>query len=438
MTTPLFPSVIGWNLLDGGTDAQDGNNYPGPALQDYAVAVVAAALSKSHLLWKSCPGDGRYTTASLTADHTMHIQIELETDFTGVVIDVPNLHTSTVAGVKVSVAVSSVMGSVSTADWTTPSTGTWVEATGDGGSTLAARIAAERPSSNLFRANIDSIPRTDGGTRPIIMVRIEYDYDGINPVVITSPNAAPTGWTATPFLGRLMRHGTQAVLGVTTPASFTTTSVSGVNNVFPIIGYYAKTPGTQYIFSGECSLQGDGPIVPNMSPYWLRAQFLQSTVDAPIEAINAGMHGLTPAVYSARLMDILETVSPTIVFYSPYSIYGADVGGLTDAQLAEVNGCLGKVLDKAREKNARVRLVTGLPCNPVFKDTGPGDARRRALNAELLARTSPYLLPTFDASVVVSAVPDVDGQTLIISGYTSDGVHFLAIAQDAIAAVLDL
>ncbi len=43
MTTPLFPSVIAWNVLDGGTDAQDGNNYPGPALQDYADAVVGAA-----------------------------------------------------------------------------------------------------------------------------------------------------------------------------------------------------------------------------------------------------------------------------------------------------------------------------------------------------------------------------------------------------------
>jgi hypothetical protein len=43
MTTPLFPSVIGWNLLDGGTDAQDGNAYPGPALQDWAAAVVGAA-----------------------------------------------------------------------------------------------------------------------------------------------------------------------------------------------------------------------------------------------------------------------------------------------------------------------------------------------------------------------------------------------------------
>ena len=43
MTTPLFPSVIAWNLLDGGTDAQDGNSYPGPALQDYAAAVVGAA-----------------------------------------------------------------------------------------------------------------------------------------------------------------------------------------------------------------------------------------------------------------------------------------------------------------------------------------------------------------------------------------------------------
>lgn len=44
MTTPLFPSVIGHNVLDGGTDAQDGNNYPGPLLQEYAAAVVGAAI----------------------------------------------------------------------------------------------------------------------------------------------------------------------------------------------------------------------------------------------------------------------------------------------------------------------------------------------------------------------------------------------------------
>lgn len=43
MTTPIFPSVIGHNLLDGGTDAQDGNDYPGPLLQDYAAALVGAA-----------------------------------------------------------------------------------------------------------------------------------------------------------------------------------------------------------------------------------------------------------------------------------------------------------------------------------------------------------------------------------------------------------
>ncbi len=49
MTTPLFPSVIAWNVLDGGTDAQDGNNYPGPALQEYAAAVVGAA-NVGHLM----------------------------------------------------------------------------------------------------------------------------------------------------------------------------------------------------------------------------------------------------------------------------------------------------------------------------------------------------------------------------------------------------
>lgn len=42
MTTPIFPSVIGHNLLDGGTDAQDGNSYPGPLLSEYAAAVVGA------------------------------------------------------------------------------------------------------------------------------------------------------------------------------------------------------------------------------------------------------------------------------------------------------------------------------------------------------------------------------------------------------------
>ena len=46
MTTPLFPSVIAWNVLDGGTDAQDGNAYPGPFLQDYAAAVVGAAVTR--------------------------------------------------------------------------------------------------------------------------------------------------------------------------------------------------------------------------------------------------------------------------------------------------------------------------------------------------------------------------------------------------------
>jgi len=46
MTTPIFPSVIGHNLLDGGTDAQDGNAYPGPLLQEYAASVVGAAVTR--------------------------------------------------------------------------------------------------------------------------------------------------------------------------------------------------------------------------------------------------------------------------------------------------------------------------------------------------------------------------------------------------------
>ena len=61
MTTPLFPSVIGHNVLDGGTDAQDGNNYPGPLLQDYAAAVVGAGVVGSGAIVTNTPAQN--TTA---------------------------------------------------------------------------------------------------------------------------------------------------------------------------------------------------------------------------------------------------------------------------------------------------------------------------------------------------------------------------------------
>lgn len=53
MTTPIFPSVIGHNLLDGGTDAQDGNRYPGPLLQEYAAAVVGANKAPANSVFTS-------------------------------------------------------------------------------------------------------------------------------------------------------------------------------------------------------------------------------------------------------------------------------------------------------------------------------------------------------------------------------------------------
>ena len=65
MTTPLFPSVIAWNVLDGGTDAQDGNNYPGPALQDYAAAVVGAVMSdQSYVSFLSMIGEDQMDIVS--------------------------------------------------------------------------------------------------------------------------------------------------------------------------------------------------------------------------------------------------------------------------------------------------------------------------------------------------------------------------------------
>ncbi len=371
--------------------------------------------SRTNVLTKSL--FGRYNTYSTSTNWTTNTVMELEAEFTSLRIAIPNASASAIENVKVSVGV--VEANVPQA-WLVgiEPTGGWIDATINGSTTftLQPRIAAERVSLAVSdELPVRSIPRTDGGIRPLIIIRIEYPQ-GSTPSV---PYLGTSNWRQTTS-PRIMKTSVQNVLGVTDKASFTQTTNTEGGVAVPIVQYFTKKKGRQLFISTDSTGEGVGSTPTGYGAAQIAA-YTNSTPDNPIEYFNAGLHAQGPEVYSKRLKELGDFVKPTIVLYSPYSVNDVSVGGMTDAQLGRVYTNLAQMMAEMRKHpNATMLLLEPLPVNPAFRDTGAGDQKRRDLIADL---------NTFDIPVVegyaaaFSGDVDGDGQTLIKSGLTTDNVH---------------
>ena len=373
---------------------------------------------------------GRYNTYNPNSNWTTNIVMELEADFTSLRIAIPNTHTAAVENVKVSVGV--VAANVPQA-WLVgiEPTGGWFEATMNGNTnfTLPARFAADRASFGVSdELPIRSIPRTDGGIRPLIIVRVEYPLGSI----VSVPYLGTSNWRQATS-PRIMKTSVQAVLGVTDKASFTQTTNTEGSVAVPVVQYFTKKKGRQLFISTDSTGEGVGSTPTGYGAAQIVA-YTNSTPDNPIEYFNAGLHAQGPEVYSKRLKELGDFVKPTIVLYSPYSVNDVSVGGMTDAQLGRVYTNLAQMMAEMRKHpNATMLLLEPLPVNPAFRDTGAGDQKRRDLIADL---------NTFDIPVVtgyaaaLSGSVDADGQTLIKSGLTTDNVHPNITGYTDLAAVV--
>lgn len=378
---------------------------------------------------------GRLKTVALGGDLTQHILIELEADALSVQIGVPNIHTATVAGIKVSVAAHDSFPLTLTSALITP-TGSWVDATwaGAGSVTLPARIAAERQSVTYTDPiNVQTIPRVDGGTRPLLMIRIEYPVAaGFMTTTQNGMGGSPSYFNGGSTFGRKAFLGTQAVLGVTTKAAYTSTATDLPNAGVPAIRYEAKVPGEQVYVAGDSTAEGVGAGL-TMANATLLAALSLSTPQAPIEVYNGGKHGQQPATYFAALSDQIAAVRPTRLVYSPYSVNGVSVGGMTAAELSRIRFYLGQTMSLAKQYNALALLLEALPCNAAFLDSGPGDALRRAFNAtELPGYESASLDVATGFAAAISGALDGDGQTTIAAGMSDDSVHPNAVGTAAL------
>lgn len=368
---------------------------------------------------------GKYSTFTLATDMTFNICMELSAHAYSFRLFFPNAHTAAVSGLKVSIAPTAFNHSAHYLNNPQPSggVGTWIDVPlGQ----LPARTEADRPTWTATAAiPMLTIPRTQGRDRPMIMVRVQAPAG----TVMTKPAQDIYGWRVE-GTHHNERVSQQAVLGVDNKAAFTNNSSIDTNCPIPVVEYQTFKQGLQVGMCGDSLTMGQGGNVRDFGAVQ-RACMALTTLDNPIEYYNWGILGQQPRVYAPALLDTVGRVDPGMLFYSPYSVNDAVVGGLTDTAYASVWENLALVMRGAPVTH----LLEGLPTNKNFRNTGAGDARRRDINARLAQFTGAKLVKGYAAAI--SGEQASDGQTLIATGMAAgDGGHLLDSGFDALAAVI--
>jgi len=383
---------------------------------------------------------GRYIprTASTTIETHTSIQEVMADSFYGFQVILPN-NGPAIAGCTVQVCVASAIGADNVVP-ITPTGGTWTNATLNGSTTIniAAQIANEVPSYTILDVSpLRSLARTDSGTKAIVCVRIQFPTT-ISPMI---PANNTYYWATSGQAQPILKGSYQAVAGITTPANYTTTTVSYDSVFHPAIRYFSPRAGKLVMVNGDSTVEGIGGDIRAFGAVQ-RACAALSSPTAPVEWFNAALHAQTPATYSQMVSNHLDKVNPTALFYAPYSINNTYTSSTVTAILQEDYTALSRVLSTVSLKTAPPALyfLEGAPTNTAYRALGAYDTTvRRFMNSEAALLTNNYggvaVVPGYQAAV--AGADDGSGQIQIASGMaSSDNVHFSNAGYVALQAVV--
>lgn len=391
-----------------------------------------AAVAKLRTNTLTCNLFGRLTAYSPGADYTCNVQMELMTGYLGIRIGIPNISANAVPNVKCAISAGTGFNASAAAIDVIPAGGTLINLTFGGAAsvTLAARVSTNVPSftwSDLIP--VKSLARADGGVLPVITVRAEYPSGSD----VSVPQNGSYNWRGASSK-RQMRSSTQAVLGVTTPSTYTSNVCVDLFTMIPAVQYVTLNQGQQGLGTGDSIFEGYGTGQYSLGAVG-RACLLLSTPANPIEFFNAGQSGQAPLVYSQCITAYTPQINPTFVIYSPYSINDVPAGGMNATAYSNLYTGLNRVMAAKLTSNqpSKLLLVEALPCNPVFRATGAGDQLRRDLNTWMTTLTGTTCIQGYAAAYNGTAGQDANGQTLVQANLTIDGAHGTELGYDTLA-----
>lgn len=370
---------------------------------------------------------GRMSTITPGVAQTYQISTELAADFDAVR---PIFANTGRFGFAMRAVAASVVGSEADLN---NSAGTWAQGTRAG----LTRIYAENSPGNGRVAYtttdwipLASIPRTDGGTKPLVIVRAYFPAYANLPVYGDGTDDF-TNW-ATRNDGRIWASRAQAVEGVNNPANFTSTTN---NSQSPIVGvqYLVRGKAVTVLATGASNTDGRGTYLGE--GFAMPAIEDLTDAETTYEYANAGWAGQTRSIYTERTIDILGSeIRPDVLVLETGSGNDAPTTITTDI-VNEFRAQRGRMIAEARRYGVPVVLWTWLPATEAVRPWGATDALRRAYNTECLELAGAGVV-VVDAAAAVEGATTGSGQVELAPAYTTDGVHLNDAGNAAVADIL--
>lgn len=315
----------------------------------------------------------------------------------------------------------------SVADFSTDSarnnnSGSWSSVTFSGATTGTIPAAAGASRKGYLVSdwiNLSSLARTDGGTLPIIAVRVFHNVLS-TALTILGINASDnyTNWKTNPS-GRVWmsrKHDGDAVGTIGNMASTTDisqTTIAGVQ-------YLARGRVVTILAVGDSLSEGRGTYL-GAGPAHVAAGLLTNSSTLAIESATIAEASTSGAAHVNQIKDLFAAgITPDIAVVSPSpNNFSATIAA---NEIVLDRGYVAQQVAACDQYGVLPVQGNMCPVNPAIKDFNSSDSRRVAYNTEIAAMAARGEV-LVDYSATISGATDGDGQVNITAGMTTDGIH---------------
>lgn len=438
----IYPQVIGHNLLDGGSDAQDGNSFVGP----FGISAQLDGRPSTNIKTRMV---GLTAGTSDSNNYTRCVKTEAESHFDRVRIHIYTRQTGAATGFTAVVAATETAATDTTANMFDPIVGGtayaalagsgaygWKAVTFGGASSgdLAAAASTYRPSKLTSDwIDLSSVPRTDGGTRPLVMCRVYHNGSTGGALTIfgqltSNASADSTSWSSTSVYPwhRVWQAGTYTSGDAVGTLTNKPTALSNAS-IWIAFEFASRYKGLTVLSVGDSVTEGTGHSWGGYGSWPFRGCALASSLTRPVSLIQNGISGQAGDVYTLAAEDAITAHTPTHVLFPTMSLNDGDPSA---ASLQLARSRIQRMLQACEAANARLVLWSALP-NSVF--TSAGDALALTLQRDALSMAQAGVCDYIDLATIVS-----NGATprRLPAAYQFDSNHPNNTASDLLADVL--